>query len=236
MTTLGLYLARFMALFAPRKSEEVREKIMEHRKPLQDPADELQKSATFASLDARLSQDATDDNSSHGAHAFIDITRRASHSLMNHLTSATLTRPEPVLRSPSRRATHTGTAPANGSLRRTSTIRFEEPFGRSRTWQPDAALSSITHDPKEDESLRATVLSVENPSAAPVPSATPTQSVPLRDLARTRPPRPAETRAERVIQRSTTESTSVLGSLGRRLSSALPSRQGTGANSTDLPV
>jgi hypothetical protein len=208
---------------------------MEHRKPLQDPADDLQKSATFASLDARLSKDASEDPAPHGAHALMDATRRASHSLMNHLSGSSVTRPDPALRSPPRRATHTGTASANGALQRTSTIRFEEPF-RSRTWQPNVPLSSITHDSKEDESPRTTVLPVESPSTATASSATAPQSVPLRDLAQTSAPRPPDSRSERTIQRAATENTSIFGNLSRRLSSALPSRHGSGVEDPSLPV
>jgi len=87
--TLGLLSNEIKAMIsaAPKKSERLKEKILEHKLPHPDEKTHaVHAAATYASLEARLSRDLTADTSIRGSQGFLLAnTRRMSHSVFNHL-------------------------------------------------------------------------------------------------------------------------------------------------------
>ncbi|KAK5242292.1 hypothetical protein LTR40_012835, partial [Exophiala xenobiotica] len=87
LADIGLFFTKLTSRAAPKKSERLKEKILEHKLPHPDektPA--VHAAATYASLEARLSHDLSAETSIRGSQGFLLAnTRRVSQSVFIHL-------------------------------------------------------------------------------------------------------------------------------------------------------
>ncbi|KIW76671.1 hypothetical protein Z517_09115 [Fonsecaea pedrosoi CBS 271.37] len=222
LANMGLFFTKLVSIPAPKKSEQLREKILESKaihKEEKEPT--MQKVATFASLEARLSMDLGHEPSLRGSHGFSQATRRMSYSIGSYLPGIA-----------ARQASHTmarslprlSPFPEEPTIpQRTSTVKFDEPFSSSMKWQngdstrtraPNFEKSSSNHSsisPTESPPYPAVVVRSPNGSTLSSPSSTTLK--------------PPEWRRERSVSpRSGPRGSRFLfGRLGSRLSSALPS-------------
>lgn len=143
----GLFFTRLSSCAAPKKSERLKERILEHK--VQHPNEKrptVRAAATHASLEARLSDGMSSDTSLRGSQGFLQATtRRMSQGIHNYLPGA------------GRRATQTTVSDVdhapptwqqeNDELsryrKRSSTIKFEEPlYAPTRTRTSDLQVES----------------------------------------------------------------------------------------------
>ena len=225
LANVGLFFTKLTAIPAPKRSNELRQKILKHKKPRHGGQPELHKSATFASLEGRLSQDLSHELSLRGSQGFMQATRRVSQSITSHLhpsggrhASQPATQLPPILSSYAG-----GPNGLAGSRQRSSTVKFEEPFSNPARWRTAESQVTTVHDfeksnsnisaisPTEIPDLPALVLTTPNGSPLPTP--------PQRGMLR-----PPDSRRERSLSPfSGGGGRSLFGRLGSRLSSALPS-------------
>ncbi|OAP54629.1 hypothetical protein AYL99_11077 [Fonsecaea erecta] len=235
LTNAGLFFTKVTSIPAPEKSEKLREKILESkiaRKGEQQQT--MQKVATFASLEARLSQDLGQEPSLRGSHGFTQATRRMSHSIGNYLPGIA-TRHASQL--PGQSIPRLSTFPEEPRLpRRSSTIKFDEPFSSSTKWQALEPPRATVQDFEKSFSNLSGISPTETPPMPAVIVQTPNGS-PLLSPSRARL-RPPEWRRERSVspRSGPRDSRSLFGRLSSRLSSALPSPRSSEPGSPMEPV
>lgn len=141
LANISLFFVSLTSVPAPKRSRRLKEKIRERKAAPRHPDDKrptLQKAATFASLEARLSQDLSNDTSLRGSQGFIAATtRRMSQSLSNHLPGAAARRASlaavqvsPVLPTYSEEMNQ-----MSRHRHRSSTVKFEEPLYSPTKWR-----------------------------------------------------------------------------------------------------
>ncbi|KIW93125.1 uncharacterized protein Z519_05730 [Cladophialophora bantiana CBS 173.52] len=226
LANIGLFFTRVTSIPAPKKSEKLREKILESKtshKEAKQPT--VHKVATFASLEARLSQDLSHEPSLRGSHGLMQATRRMSQSIGSHLPGgAGRHASQPAAQTPSRLCK----LPEElGELAKTpqrfSTIQFDEPFSSSTKWQTEGSPRTTVRDLEKSFSNLSTISPTDSPPLPAVVVRTPNGSpMPSRSRATLRPP---EWRRERSLspRSGARGSRSLFGRLSSRLSSALPS-------------
>ncbi|EXJ54439.1 hypothetical protein A1O7_09778 [Cladophialophora yegresii CBS 114405] len=222
LTHVGLFFTRIAAIPAPKRSEKLREKILEHKMPHLEVQPEMHKSATFASLEGRLSQDLTHEPSLRGSQGFMQATRRMSQTITNHLQGASGRHSsQAATRMPPRLSTsQNGLA---GDRLRSSTIKFEEPFSSPTKWRTEELQITTVRDLEKTNSNISAISPTESPALPAVilttPNGSPLPSPPQKGLLR-----PPDSRRERSLSPlGGGGARSLFGRLGGRLSSALPS-------------
>ncbi|EHY60998.1 hypothetical protein HRR83_000753 [Exophiala dermatitidis] len=167
LTGLGLMFTKLTSRAAPKKSEKLKEKILERRLP--HPTERrpiIQKAATYASLEGRLSYDLSAETSVRGSQGFLqDTTRRMSQTISNHLPGAARRASQAAMQEDmsAKLPTYSEDGGQPGRPRqRSSTIKFEEPLysptrwrtaeseqdprTRSTTWQTEASNGMMQRD------------------------------------------------------------------------------------------
>ncbi|EXJ82421.1 hypothetical protein A1O3_06234 [Capronia epimyces CBS 606.96] len=164
-TALGLFFTRLASCAAPRKSEKLKEKILERRLPqTTEKRPIIQKTATYASLEARLSHDLSVDTSLRGSQGFLQATtRRMSQTISSHLPG-TVRRPpqaatheEPLAKLPTYSEEMSEAAREHP---RSSTIKFEEPLYSPTRGRGADAEEDVQNGPvrwRTEESNRTTL-------------------------------------------------------------------------------
>ncbi len=227
LANVGLFFTKLTAIPAPQRSNKLRQKILERTVPHQN-GPELHKSATFASLEGRLSQDLSHDLSLRGSQGFMQATRRVSQSITSHLhPSGGRHASQPVTQMPPRSSMYPG-APNGlaGTRERSSTIKFEEPFSSPARWRTAESHVTTVHDFEKSNSNISAISPTEIPDLPDLPAVilttpngSPMPSPPQRGMLR-----PPDSRRERSLSPfSGGGGRSLFGRLGSRLSSALPS-------------
>ncbi|KAL2395098.1 hypothetical protein ABEF94_000734, partial [Exophiala dermatitidis] len=173
LTGLGLMFTKLTSRAAPKKSEKLKEKILERRLP--HPTERrpiIQKAATYASLEGRLSYDLSAETSVRGSQGFLqDTTRRMSQTISNHLPGAARRASQAAMQEEmsAKLPTYSEDGGQPGRQRqRSSTIKFEEPLysptrwrtaeseqdprTRSTTWQTEASNGMMQRDMEKSTS------------------------------------------------------------------------------------
>jgi hypothetical protein len=194
---------------------------------------EMHKSATFASLEGRLSQDLTHEPSLGGSQGFMQATRRMSQSITSHLHGAGGRHPsQAATRMPPRLSTcPEGPNDLVGGRQRSSTIKFAEPFSSPSRWRIGESQVTTVGDLEKFNSDNSVISPTESPALPAVvlttPNGSPLPSPPQRGLLR-----PPNSRRERSLSPlSGGGARSLFGRLGSRLSSAIPSPKSSEAGS-----
>jgi hypothetical protein len=218
LANIGLLFTKVVAIPAPKKSGKLRDKILEHKMPHGEMQAEMQKSATFASLEGRLSQDLTHQPSLLGSPGLIHATRRVSQSLANHLhTSGT----RHVSQIPTQSTGRLSAFPGEVAVmrQRSSTIQFEEPFSSQRT----TATQIIPIPEFEKSSSNISAISpLESPPPAVILTKPDGKSLPARpQRGLLRAPDSRTERSPSPLSRSA--GMSLFARLSNRLSSTVPS-------------
>ncbi|KAK5228883.1 hypothetical protein LTR47_008298 [Exophiala xenobiotica] len=138
LADIGLFFTKLTSRAAPKKSERLKEKILEHKLPHPDektPA--VHAAATYASLEARLSHDLSAETSIRGSQGFLLAnTRRVSQSVFIHLPGmarrASTSQAEGGPHAINNNVLQTwpeegGDTTSRYTKRRSTTIEFEEP-------------------------------------------------------------------------------------------------------------
>lgn len=225
LANIGLFFTKCTAIPAPKKSNEIRQKILKHKKPKHGLQPELHKAATFASLEGRLSQDLSHELSLRGSQGFMQTTRRVSQSLASHLhPSGGRHASQPVAQMPPRLSTYPGAPDGlGGNRQRASTVKFEEPFSSPSKWRTAESQVTTVHDFEKSASNISMISPTEVPELPAFVLTTPDGS-PLNSPPQRATLRPPDTRRERSLSPfGGVGGRSLFGRLGSRLSSALPS-------------
>lgn len=252
LNNLGLFFTKITAIPAPKRSGRLRERILERKQPhhqgLRDQPG-IHKSATFASLEARLSQDLHNESPLGGSQGLAQATRRMSQSISNHLhgsggrfrSQQPITAPMPMLPRPSTYRQGEEGARSQPQLAdyrsRSSTIKFEEPFAQSTKFPANGSpLTTTVRDLEKSTSNLSNLSPTETPAGPVVvlttPNESPGSSPPQRALLR-----PPDSRRERSLSPLGVGSArSLFGRLSGRLSSAMPSPKTSEPASPKEPV
>ena len=225
LANVGLFFTKLTAIPAPKRSNKLRQKILERKVPHHNGQPELHKSATFASLEGRLSQDLSHELSLRGSQGFMQTTRRVSQSIASHLhPSGGRHASQPAPQIPPRMSTYPG-GPNGlaGTRERSSTIKFEQPFSSPARWRTAESQVTTVHDFEKSDSNISAISPTEIPNLPAVilttPDGSPLPSPPQRGMLR-----PPDSRRERSLSPfGGGGGRSLFGRLGSRLSSALPS-------------
>ncbi|OCT48370.1 Mg2+ transporter protein CorA-like/Zinc transport protein ZntB [Cladophialophora carrionii] len=226
LTNIGLFFTRITAIPAPKRSEKLREKILEHKMPHLEVQPEMHRSATFASLEARLSQELSQEPSLRGSQGFMQATRRMSQTITNHLHGASGRHSsQAATRMPPRLSTYPESQKGlAGGRMRSSTIKFEEPFSSPMKWRTEESQATTVRDFEKSTSNISAISPTEIPALPAVvltsPNGSPLPSPPQRGLLR---PADSRRRGRSLSPRNGGGARSLFGRLGGRLSSALPS-------------
>ncbi|KAJ9614009.1 hypothetical protein H2200_002145 [Cladophialophora chaetospira] len=229
LANIGLFFTKLTAFPAPKRSNELRQIILKHKTPHHAGGPlEMHKSATFASLEGRLSQDLSHELSLRGSQGFVQATRRMSQSLASHLHPSGGRHPsQPATQLPPRLSAYPGSPNGlGGNRQRSSTVKFEEPFSSPSKWRTAESQVTTVHDFEKSSSNISAISPTEIPPIPDLPAfvlTTPDGS-PLPSPPQPSMLRPPDSRRERSLSPfGGVRGRSIFGRLGSRLSSALPS-------------
>ena len=225
LANVGLLFTAIASIFAPKKSKKVREKILEHKFSHHGGQATVHKSATFASLDGRLSQDLAQGSSLLGSQGLMQATRRMSQSIAQHLHgSSSKTTAQNTAQIPPKLSTFSEESNGYpGSRRRSDAVKFDEPFSSPPRWQTDQSQVVTVHDFEKSNSDISAISPTEGPAVPAVVLTTVDgmSSPPAVDRRRLRAPESRRDRSRSPLGGSGRRS--LFGRLTSRISSALPS-------------